>query len=200
MSLNFSSSLLPSPVSTRTSPSSCSTRRQRSAKGIRLRSSAGMRRCHKGFGTTPNMAPPSRRWVPPSRAWQVRRPTLNVLWGTVARPVMQEHEVLERLHPLLPCPPEQRSQDVRCRQGIPEGAMPCRVLDAEERRHVVESPVAQLGHEAAGEADRTERLAAGRGDTGREALGLEEAPVEAGAVGVEHAAIERVSETGDHLD
>src|SRR2546422_4246021 len=197
MSLNLSSSLLPSPVSTRTSPASCSTRRQRSAKGIRLRSSAGMRRCHRGFGTTPNMAPPSRRWVPPSRAWQVRRPTLNVVWGTVAGPVVQEDQVFERLHPAFPRAAKQGTQDVGGGERIPEGAMTCRVVHAEERRHLVESTVAQLGQEAAGEADRAEGLTAGRGaDAGRGAFGREEAPVEAGVVGDEHACIERPSEAG----
>jgi len=37
---------------------------------------------HSGFGTTPNMAPPSSRWAPASSAWQVRRPTRKVVWGT----------------------------------------------------------------------------------------------------------------------
>src|SRR6266446_4885290 len=196
MSLNLSSSLLPSPVSTRTSPSSCSTSRQRSAKGIRLRSSAGIRRCHSGFGTTPNMAPPSRRWVPPSRAWQVNRPTLNVVWGTVAGPVVQVDQLLQGLDPPLPGAPDQRPQDVSGGESVAEGAMACRVVDAEERRHVVEPTVAQLGHQAAGEADRAQGLADGRGDADRGAFGGEETPVEAGVVGDEHAAVERPSETG----
>src|ERR1043166_1832173 len=80
MSLNLASSLLPSPVSTSTRPSACSISRQRSARVMRLRSSAGMRFCPSGLGTTPNMAPPSRRWRPASRAWQVRRPTWKVVW------------------------------------------------------------------------------------------------------------------------
>src|SRR5882724_3643568 len=199
MSLNLSSSLLPSPVSTRTSPSSCSTNRQRSANGIRLRSSAAMRRCHRGFGTTPNMAPPSRRWVPPSRAWQVKRPTLNVVWGTVAGPVVQVDQLLQRLDPLLPRPPEQRPQDVRGGEGIPEGTMACRVVDAKERRHLVEAAVAQLGNQAAGEADRAQGLAAGRGDADCGTFGREEAPVEPGVVGDEHTGVERLSETGCHV-
>src|SRR2546425_3996362 len=83
--------------------------------------------------------------------------------------------------------------------------MACRILDAEERRHLVEPPAAQLGYEATGEAHGTERLAAGGeggkgGDAGRGALGLEEAPVEAGVVGDEHSGIECVSQTGDYVD
>src|SRR5258707_8618549 len=195
MSLTLSSSLLPSPVSTRTNPASCSTSRHRSAKGIRLRSSAGMRRCHRGFGTTPNLAPPSRRWVPPSRAWQVRRPTLNVVWGTVAGPVMQEDQILERLHPAFPRAAEQRPQNVRGGERVPEGAMACWVVDAEERRHVVEPTMAQLGHQAAGEADRAQGLAARCGDAAGGAFGGEEAPVEPGVVGDEHGGVERLSET-----
>src|SRR5437899_2189216 len=79
------SALLPRPVSISTNPASCSTRRQRSARGMRLRASAAMRRSHSGFGTTPNIAPPSRRTVPASRAWQRRRPTVNVVWVTGTR-------------------------------------------------------------------------------------------------------------------
>ena len=51
-----------SPQSTGTRPSSCSMKTPpRIAMRMRLRSSAGIRRSQSGFGTTPNMAPPSRR-------------------------------------------------------------------------------------------------------------------------------------------
>src|SRR2546430_10298479 len=43
----------------------------------------------------------------------------------------------------------------------------CRVLDAEERRHMVESAVTKLGNQAAGEADRAEGFAARRRDAGQ---------------------------------
>src|SRR5437899_10114405 len=117
----------------------------------------------------------------------------------VSWPVMHLNQLLQRLDPPLPRPPDQRPQDVSGGEGIPEGAMACWVLDAEERRHVVEPTVAQLGHEAAREADRAEGLAARCGDAGRDAFGTEEAPVEAGVVGDEHAGVERVSETCRHV-
>jgi hypothetical protein len=68
-------SLLPAPLSISTSASGVSTSRQRMASGMRLRSSAGMRRSQSGFGTTPNMAPPSSRCVPASSAWMRRSPS-----------------------------------------------------------------------------------------------------------------------------
>src|SRR6266568_4351061 len=80
MSLNLGPSLFPRPVSMRTRPASCSTSRQRNARRIRLRLSGVMRRSHSGFGTTPNIAPPSSHCSPPSRAWQVRRPNWKVVW------------------------------------------------------------------------------------------------------------------------
>src|SRR5436189_1298456 len=112
---------------------------------------------------------------------------------SMARPLMHLDQLLQRLDPPLPRPPDQRPQDVSGGEGIPEGAMACRVLDAEERRHVIEPTVAQLGHEAAREANRAEGLAPRYGDPGRDAFGCEEAPVEAGVVGNEHAGVERVS-------
>src|SRR5205823_13678725 len=77
-----------------------------------------------------------------------------------------------------------------------KGAMACRVLDAEECRHMVESAVTKLGNQAAGEADRAEGLAAGRGDAGQGVFGREEAPVEARVVGDEHRGIQCSSEIG----
>ena len=49
----------------------------------------------------------------------------------VSRPVMQLHQLFQRLDPPLPRSPEQRPQDVSGGEGIPKGAMACRVLDAE---------------------------------------------------------------------
>ena len=61
---------------------------------------------------------------------------------------------------------------------------------------MVESAVTKLGNQAAGEADRAEGLAAGRGDAGQGVFGREEAPVEARVVGDEHRGIQCSSETG----
>ncbi len=61
---------------------------------------------------------------------------------SMLRPVVQLNQLFQRLHPSFACPPEQRAQDVRGREGVPEGAMACRILDAEERRHLVEPPAA----------------------------------------------------------
>ena len=45
--------------------------------GIRFRASGAIRFSHSGLGTTPNMAPPSRCWLPPSRRWHRSAPTVN---------------------------------------------------------------------------------------------------------------------------
>src|SRR6266705_7166594 len=103
----------------------------------------------------------------------------------MTRHLMHLDQLLQRLDPPLPRSPEQRPQDVSGGEGIPKGAMACRVLDAEERRHMVESAVTKLGNQAAGEADRAEGLAAWRRDAGQGAFGREEAPVEARVVGDE---------------
>ena len=118
---------------------------------------------------------------------------------SVSWPVMQLHELLQRLDPPLPRPPDQGPQDVSGGEGIPKGAMSRRVLDAEERCHMVESTVTQLRHEPASEANRAEGPAAGRGDPGQGVFGREEAPVESGVVGDEHPGIERACETGDNV-
>ena len=73
----------PAPVSISTSPSGCSTSRQRMASGIRCRSSGATRVSQSVRGTTPNMAPPSSRWRPPSSVWQRSPPT----WNDCARSV-----------------------------------------------------------------------------------------------------------------
>src|SRR6058998_3824257 len=59
----------------------------------------------------------------------------------VPRPVVQHNQLFKRLDPSLPRSPDQRPQDVSGGKGIPKGAMACRVLDAEECRHMVESAV-----------------------------------------------------------
>jgi hypothetical protein len=53
---------------------------------MRFLVSGGMRFSHSGFGTTPNMAPPSSCWTPASMAWMRIRPTcvvrLSGSWGS----------------------------------------------------------------------------------------------------------------------
>ena len=108
-------------------------------------------------------------------------------------------QLYQRLHPAIPSAAQQRSQDVRGRQRVPERAMAGRVVDPEERRHVIEPPVAQLGHEAAGQTDRTQGLAHRRGDADGGAFGRQEPPVKAGVVGDEYAGLERPAETGGNV-
>src|SRR5437879_4144186 len=83
------------------------------------------------------------------------------------RPVVQLNQFFQGLDPPLPRSPDQRSQDVSGGEGIPKGAMARRVLDAKERRHMVESAVTKLGNQAAGEADRADGLAAWRWEGGQ---------------------------------
>src|SRR5229473_4568639 len=118
---------------------------------------------------------------------------------SMTRPVVQLYQLLQGLDPPLPRSPDQRPQDLSRGEGIPKRAMACRVLDAEVRRHLVESTVTKLGSQAAREADRAEGLAAGRGDAGQGVFGREEAPVEAGVVGDEHGGVQRSSETGHDI-
>src|SRR5688572_129216 len=49
----------------------------RSPSEMRFRSSAGARRSHSGFGTTPNMAPPSRRNQPSESVISSRSPNFT---------------------------------------------------------------------------------------------------------------------------
>ena len=56
------------------------------ASGIRWRSSGATRVCQSGRGTTPNIAPPSSRWRPPSSVWQRSPPTVNVARGVTPSP------------------------------------------------------------------------------------------------------------------
>src|SRR3970282_1761936 len=87
MSRNFAFSLFPAPVRPTTSPASCSIRRQRIPSAIRLRSSGAMRFSQRGFGTTPNIAPPSSFCPPAWMAWTVRRPIRRV-WRSGGGAVM----------------------------------------------------------------------------------------------------------------
>src|SRR3989442_12343464 len=122
MSRNLSLSLLPRPVSINTSPASCSTSRHRSASGMRFRASAGIRRSHRGLGTTPNMAPPSRCWRPPSRAWQRRRPTWKVVW------------VMRRLR-IADCGLGIRRPPFQSAIRNPQSAMASQVVSPQRQRH-----------------------------------------------------------------
>src|SRR5436190_1851816 len=69
------SHFVPMPSSTRIFRGPSSMSRHRTARGMRLRSSAGNRFSHSGRGTTPNMAPPSRAMVPSrtSCSWKLWR-------------------------------------------------------------------------------------------------------------------------------
>ena len=68
-------SLSPSPASIEHRAARRATSSGRIASVIRLRSSAGACFCHSGFGTTPNIAPPSRRKKPSQSEISSRLPS-----------------------------------------------------------------------------------------------------------------------------
>jgi len=67
--VSYEESFVPIPVSTSTRFPSPSMRRQFMLRRIRFLSSAGATRFQSTLGTTPNMAPPSRRNRPPETKW-----------------------------------------------------------------------------------------------------------------------------------
>src|SRR5258706_1965806 len=144
MSVSLLLSLLPIPVSISTKPSSCSTSRHRKASGMRLRSSGGARRAQSAFGTMPNMAPPSRCWVPASRAWQVRRPTLKVVESAKCRDSVGLGES------------QQAPQAFRRRDRIARGPVPPLDFNAEVIAHRIEISARQVGEQVTREPDRAD--------------------------------------------
>src|SRR5207237_10675432 len=98
----------------------------------------------------------------------------------VLRQIMQVEQVVQRAHAPLRRAAQQGAQDARRRERVAEGAMASRVLDAEERRHLLQPAMAQLGHEAAGEPDGAQGRTLGRRNSCRRAFHREKAPVEAG--------------------
>src|SRR6185436_1505760 len=81
MSRNFGSSFVPDPASTRIFWPFPSRRRHVIRIWIRFRSSAGIARFQRTLGTTPNIAPPSRRRRPPATKWTLYGPMVSE--GTV---------------------------------------------------------------------------------------------------------------------
>src|SRR5579875_1573693 len=77
MSRRLASHLSPAPVSTRIFLRAARMSRQFMPRTMRLRSSEGAFFSHMGLGTTPNMAPPSRRSVPSFKTRNSRSPSLN---------------------------------------------------------------------------------------------------------------------------
>src|ERR1041385_5557 len=159
MSMNFGSSLLPNPVSISTRPSGCSIRRQRIARGIRFRGSGAMRFSQSGLGTTPNMAPPTRRWMPASRAWQRKAP----IWKRCERGMAEDNfsfllspsyfQYADHLDILVP------RLLVRCTRPDPTRR---RLYSA--RPHRMESPAGPLQPGRPGPAPRDHRALHVRGD------------------------------------
>src|SRR5215469_31483 len=90
----FSSHLSPAPVSTRIVFPAARISRQFIASKIRLRSSACVFFSHIGFGTTPNIAPPSRRRVPSVKTKNSRSPSLNV--RSPSPPAAKCHSLLNK--------------------------------------------------------------------------------------------------------
>src|SRR6266581_601751 len=105
----------------------------------------------------------------------------------VARSVVQLDELRERPDAPFVGPHEQRAENARRRERIPEGAMARRVFDAEEGRDLVEPAMAQLRCEPAGKADGAERRARRTRDAGGGALRREKRPVVPGVMGDEDA-------------
>src|SRR5258705_717111 len=83
MSRNLESSLVPIPASTSTRCPWASIRRQFMPIWIRFFSSAGATRFQSTLGTTPNMAPPSRRTRPPEMKWTLYGPRVIPVEGTM---------------------------------------------------------------------------------------------------------------------
>src|SRR5437773_4939467 len=75
MSLSLAGNLSPLPVSIRVRWPRPSTSRQRVVYSTRLRSSHDTSFDHSVFGTTPCMAPPSRRKLPPFSAVRLSAPS-----------------------------------------------------------------------------------------------------------------------------
>src|SRR5262249_17547889 len=182
MSMNFSFSLLPIPVSMRTRPSSCSIRRQRKASGMRFLSSGGARRAQSALGTMPNMAPPSGGWRPPSGAWRRRRATLKVV------------EVKECGGSVPLREPNELSQTFRRRDRIRGRAVAALDFDAEVVAHRIEVAAWQVRQELARESHGTHARTLEQQPRGALDFSRDECPVEAGVVGHEHGAFESPDE------
>ena len=126
---------------------------ERECGGARRARRASSRACR---GTTPNMAPPSSRWRPPSSVWQRSRPTVNDCATGSHRPLragvrpgrgrhgaaagrrrapgparLDRGEVLQRARALLPGQPQQPAQQLGRDQRVAGGAVPAPVLEAE---------------------------------------------------------------------
>src|ERR1700690_20489 len=78
MSLSFGGNLSPLPVSTSTRRPATSTSRQRVVYSQRLRACHETSFDHSVFGTTPCMAPPSRRKLPPLSIVRRASPSVSI--------------------------------------------------------------------------------------------------------------------------
>src|SRR3990167_9088048 len=90
MSSHLASPLSPVPVSTTIVLPALRTRRQFSPSVMRLRSSAGILFCQSIFGTTPNIAPPSRR-KRPAAARRVQKSVAVAARAVLAFPRQDAH-------------------------------------------------------------------------------------------------------------
>src|SRR5438128_9716766 len=104
------------------------TRRQVSESGMRLRSSAGMTFSHTGFGTMPNMAPPSSLKNPSLTACSSKSPSLCM----IASVGLRDARALLRKLALPQFPGEPRATDER---RLAERK------DNERHRHAVGEPI-----------------------------------------------------------
>src|SRR5690606_18522084 len=98
MSTCFGLILLPMPPSTSSVFAPPCTSSGREASEIRLRSSAGARFSHSGFGTTPNIAPPSSLKRASSRGVSLRSPRSIERGGMVSESFLPLTAGLLQLH------------------------------------------------------------------------------------------------------
>src|SRR5258705_4122975 len=92
----------------------------------------------------PNIAPPSRCWVPASRAWQVRRPTLKVV------------ESGKRCSSVALRESKEFRQTFRRGDRIARGPVPPFDFNPEVIAHRIEISARQVGEQFAPEPDRAD--------------------------------------------
>ncbi len=115
------------------------------------------------------------------------------------RPIVQVQEIVECLDSPVACQAQERPQDVGRREGVPERAMPGRVFDATEGRHLVQPAMTQLRNKATGQPDRAERPAGRCLHTCGGPLGREMAPVEPGVMRDEHPVLQGMLQIRRHI-
>src|SRR5260221_13633281 len=105
---------------------------------MRFLASAGMRLSHSGLGTTPNMAPPARRWSPAPIAQQRSFPTENGADRAMRKPNASPGDLVQVFpggDPRGFRALDQLLERLRRHQRVAPGAVPPVGLEAEEVHH-----------------------------------------------------------------